>query len=159
MVNPLPVTGAIAKIANVESQPLHGSVRRGPDPELQPTHTAMEQKMTSITDFSKEPQAFLNKYVIVVSTGETGSEENVSSEIKSFSLSASMDNPKVMHLKFKSDSDQDAVQAYWLPWKLSTAMACDLGTEAEFFFTSEMTNCRFSIIDPSIPKVAHSRGQ
>jgi hypothetical protein len=50
--------------------------------------------------------------------------------------------------------------AYWLPWKSKTGVALDLGDGAEWLFTSEMTNCRFTVLteNDKAVKVAHLAG-
>jgi hypothetical protein len=52
------------------------------------------------------------------------------------------------------------INAYWLPWETNKATTHDLGADADYFFTSQMTNCRFSVLtkDDVTPKVAHIAG-
>lgn len=63
-------------------------------------------------------------------------------------------------LNFQSDENAEGFKAYWLPWFESEATTITLGDEANFFFTSELTNCRFCVLDADLkrPTVAHVAG-
>ena len=65
-----------------------------------------------------------------------------------------------MFLKPKTTLTGDFTYAYYLPWVIYKAVSMDLADKADFFFTSEMTNCRFTVWDddPKKPKVAHVSG-
>ncbi|HYY31479.1 MAG TPA: hypothetical protein VE860_26290 [Chthoniobacterales bacterium] len=54
----------------------------------------------------------------------------------------------------------ECVDAYWLPWKTGTGVVLDLGDAAEWLFTSQMTNCRFTVLteNDKAVKVAHLAG-
>lgn len=55
---------------------------------------------------------------------------------------------------------QKKIKAYWLPWKTLKAVAMDMGDDAQYFFTSQMTGCRFSVLtkEGAPVKVAHIAG-
>jgi hypothetical protein len=115
-------------------------------------------KILSLTEqFKSKPKNFLETHVIVVD--EHAQMDNQSrQEISQFTLVAADKNAVL--LKFQIDSKGDSIKAYWLPWKTQEATSMDLGSDANFFFTSELTNCRFSVLDPDLkkPKVAHVAG-
>jgi hypothetical protein len=115
-------------------------------------------KTLSLTEqFKSKPKTFLETHVIVVD--EHAQMDNQSrQEISQFTLVAADKNAVL--LKFQIDSKGDSIKAYWLPWKTQEATSMDLGSDANFFFTSELTNCRFSVLDPDPkkPKVAHVAG-
>lgn len=56
--------------------------------------------------------------------------------------------------------DKSSMNAYWLSWETGKISALDLGGGADFFFTSQMTNCTFKVLTKSktAPKVAHIAG-
>jgi hypothetical protein len=56
--------------------------------------------------------------------------------------------------------DKSSMSAYWLSWETGKIAAFDLGGGADFFFTSQMTNCTFKVLTKSTtaPKVAHIAG-
>jgi len=115
-------------------------------------------KTLSLTEqFKSKPKTFLETHVIVVD--EHAQMDNQSrQEISQFTLVAADKNAVL--LKFQTDSTGEFIKAYWLPWKTQQATSMDLGSDANFFFTSELTNCRFSVLDPDPkkPKVAHVAG-
>jgi hypothetical protein len=115
-------------------------------------------KTLSLTEqFKNKPKTFLETHVIVVD--EHAQMDNQSrQEISQFTLVAADKNAVL--LKFQTDSKGEFIKAYWLPWKTHEATSMDLGSDAYFFFTSELTNCRFSVLDPDPkkPKVAHVAG-
>lgn len=106
--------------------------------------------------FKLNPMTFMDSHVIVV-TSEDQMDPNWTGKAN-FKLKASERN--VVELEFLLDAKEDAIPAYWLPWKTKESTTMTLGDEADFFFTSELTNCRFSVIatDPKKPKVAHVAG-
>ena len=59
-----------------------------------------------------------------------------------------------------SDADQTVVNAYWLSWEKKKAVPLDIGNAADYFFTSQMTGCRFKVLTKGAqnPKVAHIAG-
>jgi hypothetical protein len=104
-------------------------------------------------EFMSNPGAFTEKYVIVVADTSQLGPNNVA-------------GPK--NFTFVSDYEQyvslrvtkDGIKAYWLPWKDKGSSTMDLGSDADYFFTTQMTGCRFSVLtgDPKRPKVSHVAG-
>jgi hypothetical protein len=111
---------------------------------------------TLIRQFAEAPEVFLQTNVIVVDEEEQL--PNGSGRIQQFKLSKGRQNGIL--LQFKNEESEDGIAAYWLPWNTDEATTMTLGDEADFFFTSELTNCRFSVLDPDLkrPKVAHVAG-
>jgi hypothetical protein len=102
----------------------------------------------------------LADYIVVV---QDDSEGVPTSKLEKFFLRAvnSQGNNFVFLVKCsllqKSD---EVIPAYWLPWKKGKANVLTLDDKAQFMFTSEMTNCRFSVLttDMAKPMVAHVEG-
>jgi hypothetical protein len=113
-------------------------------------------KTLSLTEqFKSKPKTFLETHVIVVD--EHAQMDNQSrQEISQFALFAADKNAVL--LKFQTDSTGEFIKAYWLPWKTQQATSMDLGSDANFFFTSELTNCRFSVLDPDPKKPKEDSG-
>ena len=57
-------------------------------------------------------------------------------------------------------TEKTTVNAYWLSWKSKNSTVLDVGNEADYFFTSQMTGCRFKVLTAGgkNPKVAHIAG-
>jgi hypothetical protein len=73
----------------------------------------------------------------------------------------SKDNNYVFLVKCSGlQKSEVVIPAYWLPWKKGKANVLTLGDKAQFMFTSEMTNCRFSVLtgDMAKPMVSHVEG-
>jgi hypothetical protein len=112
--------------------------------------------MSLTKQFQDDPKTFLQTMVVMV-PGETD---------------AAVGEPKLFNFELKKHGTNSALlvpqttalapflRAYYLPWKTDCATTMDLGDKADFFFTSHLTNCRFSILadDPKKPKVAHVAG-
>jgi hypothetical protein len=107
-------------------------------------------------DFKKGPAEFLATKVIVVPPG-TDTACGIPGTFK-FTLEAGGANLVLLNPLLVDDEDH--INAYYLPWEADKATTMNLGAAAEFFFTSEMTNCRFSVLDenPKTPRVAHVAG-
>ncbi len=114
--------------------------------------------MSLNTEFMANPKAFLEKYVVVVKEDEQN-DKNAKNRIAKFTL-AQVPSKKTATLTFFAGQGDDFISAYWLPWETMAAPSMQLGSDAKFFFTSEMTNCRFSVLvtDPKKPTVAHIAG-
>lgn len=114
--------------------------------------------MSLNTEFKENPKAFLEKYVVVVKEDEQN-EGNAKNRVAKFTLKQVADK-KTATLTFHTGQDDDFISAYWLPWQTKEAPSMQLGEEAKFFFTSEMTNCRFSVLvnDLKKPTVSHIAG-
>lgn len=111
--------------------------------------------MPNVTkEFEADPVAFLKKYV--VSIGDTVSK---APSVRTMSFVTLKETTMVA---LKDAASGDRVKAYFLPWKSKEAASMDLkGDETvNYFFTSQMTNCRFSVLtkDTKTPKVAHTAG-
>lgn len=112
--------------------------------------------MSDTSEFKANPRTFLASKVIMVpeetdaATGRPGRYR--------FKLEPVSRN--VYSLEKLGDGDADGLVAHYLPWATGAATTMDLDASADFFFTSEMTNCRFTVLadDPKAPKVAHIAG-
>ncbi|WP_157658465.1 glycohydrolase toxin TNT-related protein, partial [Burkholderia ubonensis] len=105
--------------------------------------------------FMNNPEQFLKSNVIVMDEHEQMAEGNVPG-IRRFTLIPAQHN--AMLLRFQQQGE--GIDAYWLPWASHKATTLTLGDEADFFFTSHLTNCRFCVLarDPANPNVAHVAG-
>jgi hypothetical protein len=108
--------------------------------------------------FKDNPESFLANFVVIADAAQQAKTHGaVSAEPKKFFIKHEQKN--VCTLRFAGDDATDFIKAYWLPWKSSNQTSIQLGGEAEFFFTSEMTNCRFSVLsEGTTPRVAHIAG-
>jgi hypothetical protein len=112
-------------------------------------------------DFSEKPLEFLADYIVVVQDDSKGNPADVTVD---FYLSPANDNIPgnnyVFLKKCGAQKPTEIIPAYWLPWDKGKANALTLGNKAKFMFTSELTNCRFSVLtgDMEKPKVAHVEG-
>jgi hypothetical protein len=108
------------------------------------------------TQFVDNITAFLRAKVIVVDIEEQSLDE--SGRLGRFKITAGRRNATL--LSFQEDNAAEGIKAYWLPWQTQMASNMTLGDDADFFFTSELTNCRFSVLDPDPkhPRVAHIAG-
>ena len=112
--------------------------------------------MSLTSNFLENPETFLETTVMIV---PSQTDEDVGSpKLHEFVVKKHGSNSALLVPSTKDDVG--TVKAYYLPWAMSHATSMDLGDAADFFFTSEMTNCRFSILadDPKKPKVAHVAG-
>lgn len=111
--------------------------------------------MSRTSEFVADPPGFLSKYVVISdSTSATGP---ISATPRKFYIKEEKKN--VCTLRFASGTATDVILAYWLPWKTSELTSIELDNGADFFFTSEMSNCRFSILTDGVkPRVAHVAG-
>jgi hypothetical protein len=112
--------------------------------------------MSLTSEFQDSPQAFLKTKVVIVPE-ETDASVG-SSTLCKFMLKPHGSNSVL--LVIQNEPDGEHIKAYYLKWALSAATTMDLGDAADFFFTSQLTNCRFSILadNPRTPKVAHVAG-
>ena len=113
---------------------------------------------TLTKQFVSDPSGFLKTNVVMVDEHEQMPVGANARAISRFKIVPGQKN--ALRLKFHAGNDNDYVEAYWLPWRSHEATSMDLGADANFFFTSELTNCRFSLLapDPKRPKVAHVAG-
>ena len=124
-----------------------------------PRRITRRHAMGLIQDFTGNPDQFLKDNAIVVGdqTEHGGSQPP---GVANFFMKRGKQN--VVYLERKSMvGPKDVLKAYWLPWKSKTGVPLTLGTEAEWLFTSGMTNCRFSVLSNSNDvaiKVAHVAG-
>jgi len=117
------------------------------------------------TDFKDNPIGFLGRYIVVV---QDEREDEPKEEPVNFVLrrvnSAIEGNNYIFLVKRtpmnKTVDPGEDILAYWLPWKKGKANVLTLGDKARFMFTSEMTNCRFSVLtgDMAKPLVSHVEG-
>ncbi|MBC7993506.1 MAG: hypothetical protein H7Z15_09730 [Rhizobacter sp.] len=124
---------------------------------------AKEDRMSLESEFKSSTMEFLGKYVLIVAAdAEADKVSGVSPTAKHFKLKLRQEGGNVVQLETNPmvKAGPDAITAYWLPWRTKSATTLKLGGDAEFFFTSEMTNCRFSILnsDDEAPVVAHIAG-
>lgn len=115
--------------------------------------------MALIHDFRDDPEGFLAQYVVIVPMQEQ--EKSAPIKPRSFEMVKQHDSSHVVELRFRLlPSEKNSIKAYWLPWHNDMAVTLTLGTDAAFMFTTEMTNCRFSVLagggEPT--RVAHVAG-
>ena len=112
--------------------------------------------MSLDSEFMANPAEFLKTKVIVVPP-ETDAWCDAPGTYQ-FTLEEKEHNLVLLKPRIKITGDY--IYAYYLPWAINKAAHMDLGDKADFFFTSEMTNCRFSVLvdNPKAPKVAHVAG-
>lgn len=116
--------------------------------------------MALIHDFEKDPPGFLEKFIVVVPMQE---EAEATSVPKAFCMTRVHAESNVVKLGFRvgaKANDPNSVPAYWLPWHNGKAVTLTLGSAAGLMFTTELTNCRFSVLtkDLAAPTVAHVAG-
>jgi hypothetical protein len=111
-------------------------------------------------NFNDDPIGFLADYIVVV---KDDSEGVPTDKLENFFLREV--NSKGSNFVFLVESSllqksDEVIPAYWLPWKKGKANVLTLDDKAQFMFTSEMTNCRFSVLtsDMAKPMVAHVEG-
>jgi hypothetical protein len=122
----------------------------------------LEVAMSLTQKFIDNPLKFLDDYIVVVRDEK---EAVPSPEPVNFFLQAvnakNEGNNYVFLVKCSDLNKSDVViPAYWLPRQKGMANVLTLGDKAQFMFTSEMTNCRFSVLtgDMAKPMVAHVEG-
>ncbi|MDP1534640.1 MAG: hypothetical protein Q8N44_13465 [Rubrivivax sp.] len=103
--------------------------------------------------------AFLAKYVVFIANVaelDTGSNK---AGIRKFYFWKRTDSVVDLKERMFGGGASD-IKAYWLPWKTRDTTSLDMGADANFFFTSQMTGCRFSVLtkEGEPPKVAHVAG-
>jgi len=109
-------------------------------------------------EFTKDPAAFTAVYIVVVGD-VTQLDPNKRVDLRDFVFAPDA-VAKFVKLRYANKGETDVIKAYWLPWRKDEMVSMDLGSDANFFFTSQMTGCRFSILtnDAKKPKVAHLAG-
>lgn len=119
--------------------------------------------MTNVTDEFKtadKRKAFLETHIVFVANVAELSDSNKIG-VRNFWFD---EGPEagVATLKERrfGNNPSNVIKGYWLPWKTLDKVSMDLNDEADFFFTSQMTGCRFSVLtkDGVPPKVAHIAG-
>jgi len=109
--------------------------------------------MPNVTaEFTENLKEFLDSKIVIVpepaNPGTTGPREFWFSEAGG-----------LVSLKAGKPLAGASVSAYWLSWKSKDATVLDVGNEAAYFFTSQMTGCRFKVLTSGKnPKVAHIAG-
>jgi hypothetical protein len=121
--------------------------------------------MSLSSEFVADPTAFLGQYIVVV---QDGGEAEPKKDPVEFFLRRAGDPQKTPNNNYvflvrraaMHKVVEDPFLAYWLPWKKGKTTTLTLGTGAKFMFTSEMTNCRFSVLtsDMAKPLVGHGDG-
>jgi hypothetical protein len=117
-----------------------------------------EWTMSNVTDeFTAGPEAFLKKYVVQVANAAQEGQHNAVG-VREFYFWVVKDTK--VALREAQSATTPKIRAYWLPWKDKDIVCTDLGSDANYFFTSQMTGCRFSILtkEGESPKVAHIAG-
>jgi hypothetical protein len=123
----------------------------------------LEIAMGLTHDFRDNPLKFLGDYIVVVedqSEGDPPKKQPVDFFISPVN-SKNTGNNYVFLVKCSSFRKSDEkIPAYWLPWKKKKANVLTLGDQAQFMFTSELTNCRFSVLTGNManPVVSHVEG-
>lgn len=119
--------------------------------------------MSLESEFKTKTMEFLGKYVLIVAAdAQADKVSGISTLPRHFTLKLRQEGGNVVELRTRPGlkPGEDVITAYWLPWRTLSATTLKLGVDAKFFFTSEMTNCRFSILTKSEkePVVAHIAG-
>jgi hypothetical protein len=112
--------------------------------------------MSLTSEFVSDTAAFLKTHVVQVPEAV----DNVITRpsIRAFGLEEVLGN--VVRLVVRPVWEEKFL-AYYLPWKHDNATSTELSNTVNYFFTSHMTNCRFSVLDnkdPNKPRVAHVAG-
>jgi hypothetical protein len=126
-----------------------------------------------IQQFAGNPELFLNNNIVIVSdqsqadvgkdkvsTSAGGKKAFEYTQIKTFQMREKQKG--VMFLEKELIKKPGSIRAYWLPWNSAGGVCADLATDdnaPEWLFTSELSNCRFSILEGGGKfKVAHISG-
>lgn len=115
--------------------------------------------MNVTKDFIAGPATFLEKYVVqVADVTQMNAAKRV--DLREFIFFQIKDTTVVALRYAKDEKDGDKVKAYWLPWLDKQVVTMDVGDDANYFFTSQMTDCRFTVMtkDGKKPKVGHLAG-
>jgi hypothetical protein len=116
--------------------------------------------MALIHEFRDDPPGFLAKYAVIVLKQDP--EEFAPLKPKSFEMVKQHESSNVVVLQYRllMPGAGNSIKAYWLPWYNKKAVTLKLGNEAAFMFTTEMTNCRFSVLSTKegVTTVAHVAG-
>jgi hypothetical protein len=116
--------------------------------------------MPLLDEFKTDTLAFMAKYAMCVP--ESTDVKLPRAGVYKFHLSQHEGDPKLVQLvpaPFGTHPDK-CITAYWLPWELGKVKTLLLEAEADYMFTSEMTNCRFSVLTGlgSRVMVSHASG-
>lgn len=118
--------------------------------------------MSLTQKFLDDPVAFLADYIVVVRDDSEGApkDEAVNFLLQPVNSKIAGNNYVFLVKESKMAQSDVLIPAYWLPWHKGQATKLTLGSKARFLFTSEMTNCRFSVLtgDMSKPTVTHADG-
>ena len=114
--------------------------------------------MAVTEEFTKNPAAFLKKYVVIVSDVTQMGAKRV--DLREFVFYVIAGNYVGLRYAKQGDGAKDKIKGYWLTWKKDNVTTMDLGDDADYFFTSQMTGCRFTVlkVDGNATKVAHMAG-
>ena len=114
--------------------------------------------MAETADFQRDPLEFLRTRAVVVPAEMDSLLRGSTRRVERFRLFPEAHN--VYWLDLAGPLDPESIGAYYLPWEAKGAPAQTLGPDADFFFTSHMTNCRFTVLDPNprTPRVSHIAG-
>jgi hypothetical protein len=112
------------------------------------------------TAFRSGPAAFLAKNIVVVLNDKEGEPTAKPKDFLLKHTNGTANNIWFLVEKNFLNKGSDTISAYWLPWNKLKATTLVLGQDADFMFTSELTNCRFSVLttDMKAPRVAHVPG-
>lgn len=115
--------------------------------------------MSNVTaNFVQAPLTFLDTNVVQVSNAAQLGKFNSSGVrfVYFWQIAAN----KVSLKECKESDQQDKIKAYWLPWLTKDVTTLDLSGDADYLFTSQMTDCRFTVLsnDSGPVKVAHLAG-
>lgn len=122
--------------------------------------------------FMKDPKGFMEKYCIDVELG--GGSRLVSDNppprgVYSFDLYM-VTKMNFVGLRLANErtklvgKDTNLIRAYWLPWASQRTTQLQLGSEANFFFTSPLGGCRVQVVGTTtvtgsrVPVVGHIAG-
>lgn len=118
--------------------------------------------MTMTEDFLRDPKDFLASHTMICSIQDQADKGGTRNEnlTRKFELVPHPHSDKIAVLQFKVPESGTSIEAYWLPWMSHHATAIQLGDKADFFFTSQLTGCRMSVIteNQKAPLLIHTAG-
>ncbi|HEX7316222.1 MAG TPA: hypothetical protein VF297_20115 [Pyrinomonadaceae bacterium] len=109
-------------------------------------------------EFTADPAEFLKKYIVILSDVKQMGAKRI--DLRDFVFYVIAGNYVGLRYANEKDDGEDKIKAYWLPWKANDVTTMDLGKDADYFFTSQMTGCRFTVLNANAKqtKVAHMAG-
>lgn len=116
--------------------------------------------MPLLDEFKLDTPGFMATYAMCVP--ESTDAKLPRAGVYKFHLLPHDGDPKLVQLvpaPFGTHPDK-CITAYWLPWEMGKVKTLLLEAEADYMFTSELTNCRFSVLSGlgSRVMVSHASG-